>query len=63
MNNIYIQITYNDGEYEEHNVKNVSVYKKNNHILMTRYDEKEQAYISTHIQLDDINSIKVYTKD
>lgn len=62
MNNIYIQITYNDGEYEEHNVKNVNVYKKNNHILMTRYDEKEQAYISTHIQLDDINSIKVYTK-
>lgn len=63
MNNIYIQIAYNDGECEEYNVKNVSVYRKNNHILMTRYDEKEQTYISTHIQLDNINIIKVYAKD
>lgn len=59
---MYIKIEYKNGDNIEYNMHHVSIYQQINHLIITRYDEKEQTYISQHIQPDDINIIKVYTK-
>lgn len=62
MNDMYIKIEYKNGDNIEYNMHHVSIYQQINHLIITRYDEKEQTYISQRIQLNDINIIKVYTK-